>query len=124
MWIVRTLAFIRGAVLGVATKLTVLAGEVSEVRGDLHRLSAGQGRITTMLTGLIERTRIMATQADVDRIVAAIDTATTGIRGDIEQLKADVAAGNVLDFSALDAKVEALSALDAENPALVEPPAV
>ena len=71
------------------------------------------------LATILERLDHMATQADVDTIVAAIDTATTGIRADIDQLKADVAAGNALDFSALDAKVEALAALDAENPPVV-----
>ena len=58
----------------------------------------------------------MATQEQVDAIAAAIDTATTGIAADIADLKAAVAAGNTLDFSALDAKVAALAALDAENP--------
>lgn len=89
---------------------------LSEIHQSLVAIQKTQAEQTTMLRRLIERTRHMATQADVDQIVAAIDTATAGIRADIEQLKADVAAGNTLDFTALDAKVEALAALDAENP--------
>jgi len=70
---------------------------------------------------ILERLNHMATQEQIDAIAAAIDTATTGIAADIADLKAAVEAGNTLDFSALDAKVAALAALDAENPA---PPVV
>lgn len=59
----------------------------------------------------------MGNQEKIDAIAAAIDSATTGIKADIDALKAAVAAGATLDFSALDAKVAALAALDAENPA-------
>lgn len=58
----------------------------------------------------------MNNQQKLDAIATAIDTAATGIRADIDALKAAVAAGQVLDFTALDAKVSALEALDAENP--------
>ena len=71
---------------------------------------------------ILERLNHMATQEQVDAIAAAIDTATTGIAADIADLKAAVEAGNALDFSALDAKVAALAALDAENPEV--PPVV
>lgn len=69
------------------------------------------------VTDILERLNHMATQADVDRITTAIDTATTGIRSDIADLKAAAEAGANLDFTALDAKVDALAALDAELPA-------
>ena len=75
----------------------------------------------TAVTEIMERLTHMATQEQVDAIASAIDTATTGIASDIADLKAAVAAGNALDFTALDAKVAALAALDAENPA---PPVV
>ncbi|MFG2001699.1 hypothetical protein ACGFNU_21365 [Spirillospora sp. NPDC048911] len=61
----------------------------------------------------------MANQADLDAIVARIDTALTGIRQDIQDLKDQ--APPELDFSALEAKVAALEGLDAENPAAEQP---
>ena len=59
----------------------------------------------------------MTTQEKIDAVTAAIDTATTGIRADIQTLKDAIANGQTADFTALDAKVAALAALDAENPA-------
>lgn len=60
---------------------------------------------------------IMATQADLDALVARIDTATAGIRQDIADIKA---ANPGIDLSALEDRVAGLEGLDAENPA---PPA-
>lgn len=82
--------------------------------------------ITTRLATIDERTRLMATQEQVDAIgaavtsaVDAITTALAGIRADIDALKAQA---NV-DVSALEAKVadataaaQALTDLDLENP--------
>lgn len=60
---------------------------------------------------------IMTLQEKVDAITTAIDTATTGIKADIQTLKDTIANGQTADFTALDAKVAALAALNAENPA-------
>lgn len=59
----------------------------------------------------------LTNQEKINSITVAINTATEGIRADIQALKDANAAGQVLDFTALDAKVAALAALDAENPA-------
>lgn len=59
----------------------------------------------------------MTLQEKIDGVTAAIDTATTGIKADIQALKDAIANGQTVDFTALDAKVAALAALDAENPA-------
>lgn len=124
MWVARTLREIRDAVNGMREQLGGVAlwmGDLGAVTGESRRLLRQivqtQGQHGAQLTGLVERTRNMATQDDVNRITAAIDSATTGIRQDIADLKAAAEAGQDLDFSALDAKVDALAALDAENPA-------
>lgn len=59
---------------------------------------------------------LVTNQQKLDGIATAIDAATVGIKADIDALKAAVSTGQTLDFSALDAKVAALAALDAENP--------
>lgn len=64
--------------------------------------------------------KIMTNQETLDAMVARIDTVTAGIRQDIQDLKDAVAAGQPVDFSALEARVAGLEGLDAENPA---PPA-
>jgi hypothetical protein len=62
----------------------------------------------------------MANQDKLNELATQLEAATTGIRGDVEELKRQVSEGTPaeeLDFSALDARVAALSELDAENPA-------
>lgn len=71
-------------------------------------------RILRLLNQLKEIT--MTNQEKIDAITAALDAAATGLRADIDALKAQVLAGQTLDFTSLDAKVAALAALDAENP--------
>lgn len=56
---------------------------------------------------------LMATQEQVNAVVARIDTALAGIRADIETIKA---AHPDIDLSALESKVSDLEGLDAENP--------
>ncbi|MDH2424719.1 hypothetical protein [Sphaerisporangium sp. TRM90804] len=56
----------------------------------------------------------MGKQEDLDAIVARIDTAVTGIRQDIADIKA---ANPAVDFTALEERVAGLEGLDAENPA-------
>ena len=63
---------------------------------------------------------LMAQQDDINAYAQAISTAVDGIAQDIADLKA---ANPALDLSALQASVDRLTALDAENPAPVEPPA-
>lgn len=63
---------------------------------------------------------IMATQQDIDAFVSRIDTAISGIRADIEQIKA---AHPELDLSGLESRVADLEGLDAENPAADPTPA-
>lgn len=88
---------------------------------------AGFGAALTLLRRIDERTRLMATQDDIDRLTSTvtasteqITTATDAIRQDIADLKA---ARPDLDVSALEASVGqlgtavgGLEALDAENP--------
>jgi hypothetical protein len=82
--------------------------------------------INARLQAIDERTRLMATQAQVDAIataitsaVDAINTALAGIRSDIDALKAQAA----VDVGPLEARVaeataavQALTDLDTENP--------
>ena len=56
---------------------------------------------------------LMTQQEKLDGLVAALQTHIDGIRQDIADLKA---ANPPVDFSGLEAKVNALAALDAENP--------
>lgn len=56
---------------------------------------------------------IMTKQEDLDAIVGRIDTAVSGIRNDITELKA---AHPEVDFSQLEERVTGLEGLDAENP--------
>jgi ABC-type xylose transport system substrate-binding protein len=62
------------------------------------------------------RSLIVTNQEKIDAIAVAIDTAATGLAADIQALKDAVAAGQTLNFTALDAKIAALQALDAQNP--------
>ncbi|KAB2347339.1 hypothetical protein [Actinomadura rudentiformis] len=62
----------------------------------------------------------MATQEQVDAIAARIESAVSGLRADIEALKA---AHPELDLSGLEGRVADLEGLDAENPAPVPEPA-
>jgi predicted nucleic acid-binding Zn-ribbon protein len=57
--------------------------------------------------------RIMTQQENLDAFVARIDTAVSGIRQDIADLKN---ANPAVDFSALEERVAGLESLDAENP--------
>jgi hypothetical protein len=70
---------------------------------------------------------VTAIQAKVDAFAATVITATTGIRDDIAEVKAElaaaIAANPALDLTALSASVDTLgtsvaglSSLDAENP--------
>jgi archaellum component FlaC len=69
-------------------------------------------------------TGIMATQEEINakltQVTGQIDAATKDIKGDIDRLKQQIASGVNPDFSALDARVNALQGLAAEN---VAPPA-
>lgn len=85
------------------------------------------------LDAIYERLTLMATQTDVDTLTAKLDdlstqldTAVTGIQGDLDALKA---ANPGVDVSALSASVDRLATVaqratdtDAENPAV--PPVV
>lgn len=98
----------------------------------LHDPRRELAHIRRQLETLIERTRTMATQDDIDQLTARIQgqaarvqTALDGIRQDLADLKA---AHPELDLSSLDASVAQLEQvgasaeeLDGENPA---PPAV
>jgi hypothetical protein len=70
---------------------------------------------------LLEEIReiVMATQAQVDAIVARIDASTTAIRADIAQIKED---HPEIDLGPLEASVAGLESLDAENPGTPEEP--
>jgi ABC-type transporter Mla subunit MlaD len=84
-------------------------------------------QLVTKLNQILERTRHMATQQDIDNLAAQLDalggtlgTALAGIQGDLDAL---VAANPGVDVTALTASVAALSGLvdqatgiDAENP--------
>jgi hypothetical protein len=70
---------------------------------------------------LLEQIReiVMATQEQVDAIVARIDASTTAIRQDIADIKA---AHPEIDLGPLEASVAGLESLDAENPTAPEEP--
>jgi hypothetical protein len=55
-------------------------------------------------------------QGHIEALGQRLDAVAGGLRADIDALKAQVAAGEALDFSALDNRVGLLEALDAENP--------
>jgi hypothetical protein len=75
----------------------------------LSRIEQGQSRLHRKVD------LIMAKQDDLNNLVARIDVAVSGIRSDIEGLKAD---NPDVDFSALEARVAGLEGLDAEYPAV------
>jgi hypothetical protein len=77
-------------------------------------MAAKLDSIYDLSAGLKEWT--VTNQEKINAIAAAIDAGVTGIRADIDALKAQRDAGEVLDFTTLEAKVAALQALDAENP--------
>jgi short-subunit dehydrogenase involved in D-alanine esterification of teichoic acids len=87
-------------------------------------------QLMTKINTLLERTRHMAKQEDVDAVVAQLDTlsqALVNIQGDLDVLVANQGAGQEIDLTALQAKVNALVsqaiAIDEENaPPPVEPP--
>lgn len=61
----------------------------------------------------------MANQDRINELSDKLGTATEGLRADIQDLKDQVAAGTPaeeLDFSALESRVDVLTALDAETP--------
>ncbi len=67
--------------------------------------------------------KVVSNQQKLDAVAAALQTATDGIRADIQALKDQVAAGEPLDFAPLESHVarlstaaNALTNLDAENP--------
>ena len=62
---------------------------------------------------------VMATQEQLNALVARIDGSVAGIRLDIEQIKA---AHPEIDLSALEERVAGLEGLDAENPEAVPEP--
>ncbi len=64
-----------------------------------------------------------ANQERLDALDARLGTVAADIRGDIQALKDQVAAGEALDFGPIEARVGGLEGLAAENPAPVEPPA-
>jgi len=62
---------------------------------------------------------VSANQDKLDAVAAQLDVAATGLAADIQALKDQIAAGTPpeqLDFTALDARAQALSDLDAQNP--------
>jgi hypothetical protein len=55
-------------------------------------------------------------QGKIDAVSTRLDAVSTGLRADIDELKAAVARGETLDFSTVEAKLTALEGLDLENP--------
>lgn len=84
----------------------------------LRALLLGESVILNRLDR-IERL-IMSNQDKLNEVDARLGTLSTDLRGDIDGLKAQIAAGTApedLDFSSVDARLDALDALDAETPA-------
>ena len=103
-----------------AHTITTLAGSVTQSKLDevLSRLSAleAQGQELMAIAS--------STQAKLDAIGAALDAAATGLAADIQALKDQLVAANngmtEADVNAalapLEARVQALTDLDAQNP--------
>ena len=101
---------------------------------------APSGEATT-LHHILERLSLMATQADIDALAAqlterdaTLSTSLTGIQGDLDTLKAEIAAlqtaNPALDVTALQAAVTSIAghvdqatAIDAEKPPPAAPAA-
>ncbi len=61
----------------------------------------------------------MTNQEKLDAVAEQLGTLSSDLAGDVQSLKDQIAAGTTpenLDFSALDARVQALSDLDAQTP--------
>lgn len=98
----------------------------------VHMLPADPG-IQDSLTKLeklamTNQQKLDAVGAAVESVSTALTSAATGIRADIQALKDANAAGEALDFTAVDQKVTNLQAaakvledLDAENPPATPP---
>lgn len=79
-----------------------------------HRRRSFQYHVSESLARLHRKVdKIMSQQDVLNAFVARIDTATTGIRQDIADLRA---AHPEVDFTALEERVQGLEGLDAENP--------
>lgn len=81
-------------------------------RWDVRRY-LGINEVLRKLAIIEERTSHMATQEQVDALGVRIEAAAAGIRADLAAIKA---ANPAVDLSAVESKVAALEALDAENP--------
>ena len=111
----------------LAAALAVVAQTVDGLTDTLRAIRVTQVQHGLVLARLTERINSMATQADIDALVAQLDTiggsltaALAGIQGDLDTLKA---ANPALDLTSLQDKVTALTALseqataiDAETP--------
>jgi hypothetical protein len=101
----------------------------------LDRIESVQGDHTEMLVTLQEEITLMASQDQVAALAAQLDdfrtqlsTSLDGVQSDLTDLKAQVAAGQPVDLSALDSSVQALAGvvqraadIDAETPAPADP---
>ncbi len=118
LWLVVTLRTYRGEC--PMPKVQPVAGHACVKACDLIRLAilAFRSELGSLIDSLqtIEGDSTMTNQEKIQAVSDAIESATTGIAGDIAVLKAAVAAGETLDWGPLDAKIAALQALDAENP--------
>lgn len=76
-----------------------------------------------IITRLIRIERLtMSNQDKLNAVDARLATLSTDLRGDVDGLKAQIAAGTApedLDFSSVDARLDALDALDGETPEAV-----
>lgn len=87
---------------------------------DLEPIHEGLARIERAQSSLNKKMgMIMGKQDDLNNLVARIDVAVTGLRADIEDLKARY---EDVDFSALEARVQGLEGLDAEYPVAPQEP--
>lgn len=103
------------------------------IENSLRQITTTQERHGRMIIHLMERTRTMATQEQVDALAAqlgdfaaGLSSALDGIQSDIDDLKAE---HPDVDLSAIEEKVAALTplaeraaAIDAENPAAAPEP--
>jgi uncharacterized coiled-coil protein SlyX len=84
----------------------------------LRDIARTQKKHTDLMDGLIQRSRTMAKQQErLNALVDRLGTASEGLRQDIADLKAAADAGEELDFSNLESRVEELASLDASTPA-------
>lgn len=101
-----------------------------DVRIDVYHHFAGTGPAELMarldeIKGLLmtNQEKIDAMGAAVEAVAVSLKTSTDGIRADIQALKDQAAAGQTLDFTAVDRSTDklrqaadALAELDAANP--------